>query len=175
MASSNPVLDGHGVLRVKGRALSPPVPFTSSYENDDSPHLWRGRELMIAKVGKVFWIPQQEGSLLWSPPMHCLKEIEYQANESTIGISSDKSHDGLSPCFFLLRSKTFDPLHVELGRSKVRRLWCCLLTCLNTRAVHFEFVRSMGREDFVMFGGYWSEVWQRYQFLLVAKENLNKV
>ena len=106
----------------------------------------------------MFWIPQQEGSLLYSPPMHSLKEFKCKANDSTIGISSDKSHNGLPPCVFLLQNKTFGPLHVKIGRRKVKRLWCCLLTCLNTRAVHFELVHSMDRDDFVMFGGYRTEV-----------------
>ena len=43
---------------------------------------------------------------------------------------------------FLLRNGPFGPLYIKLGGSKVKR-WCCLFTCLNTRAIHLQMVHSM--------------------------------
>ena len=41
----------------------------------------------------------------------------------------------------------FGPLYVKQGRGTAKR-WCSLFTCMNTRAVHFELVQSMGKDDF---------------------------
>ena len=43
----------------------------------------------------------------------------------------------------------FGPLQVKHGRGTAKR-WCCLFTCLNTRAVHLELVQSMNTDDFIM-------------------------
>ena len=42
----------------------------------------------------------------------------------------------------------FGPLYVKQGRGTAKR-WCCLFTCMNTRAVHLELVQSMGKDDFI--------------------------
>ena len=43
----------------------------------------------------------------------------------------------------------FGPLQVKHGRGTAKR-WCCLFTCLNTRAVHLELVQSRNTDDFIM-------------------------
>ena len=50
------------------------------------------------------------------------------------------SYSGMDP---------FGPLYVKHGRSTGKR-WCCLFTCINTRAVHLELLQSMGKDDFIM-------------------------
>lgn len=43
----------------------------------------------------------------------------------------------------------FGPLYVKHGRGTVKR-WCCLFTCLTTRAVHLEVVNSLSTDDFLL-------------------------
>ena len=53
------------------------------------------------------------------------------------------------PPFSYSGKDLFCPLQVKHGRGTARR-WCCLLTCINTRAVHLELVQSMNTDDFLM-------------------------
>ena len=53
------------------------------------------------------------------------------------------------PLFSYSDMDLFGPLYVKHGRGTAKR-WCCLFTCMNSRAVHLELVQSMGTDDFIM-------------------------
>ena len=70
-----------------------------------------------------------------------------------------------NPPFYYVGIDCFGPILVKQGRSEVKR-YCCLYTCLNTRAVHLEKLNSLdvdcflnGFRRFVSRRGHPAKVW----------------
>ncbi|PFX12233.1 hypothetical protein AWC38_SpisGene23847 [Stylophora pistillata] len=165
IVSLNPVLDDHGILRVKGRVTSPPVadaarnqvilprnhPVTAiivRHIRESIGHL--GREHLIAKVREKYWIPQIR-VLARSILARCIlcKRLKAKPMTQQMAPLPKSRMMAYQPPFSYSGMDLFGPLYVKHGRGTAKR-WCCLFTCLNTRAVHLELVQSMSTSDFLL-------------------------
>lgn len=161
----DPMLDDHGVLRVKGRIVNPPVadaarnqailprdhPITAvivRHVHESIGHL--GREHLISRVREKLWIPQIR-VLVRSILGRCLRCKRLNARQIVQQMAPLPRSRMMAyqPPFSYSGMDLFGPLQVKHGRGKAKR-WCCLFTCLNTRAVHLELVQSMNTDDFIM-------------------------
>lgn len=161
----NPMLDDHGVLRVKGRIANPPVadaarnqailprdhPVTAvivRHVHESIGHL--GREHLISRVREKLWIPQIR-VLVRSILGRCLRCKRLNARQIVQQMAPLPRSRMMAyqPPFSYSGMDLFGPLQVKHGRGTAKR-WCCLFTCMNTRAVHLELVQSMNTDDFIM-------------------------
>ena len=165
IVSLNPVLDDHDILRVKGRIVHPPVadaagnqiilprdhPITAMmvrHTHESIGHL--GREHVISKVREKLWIPQIR-VLIRSILGKCIlcKRLNAKPMIQQMAPLPRSRMMAYKPPFSYSGMDLFGPLYVKHGRGTAKR-WCCLFTCMNTRAVHLELVQSMGTDDFIM-------------------------
>ena len=109
-----------------------------------------GREHVISKVREKLWIPQIR-LLIRSILGKCILCKRLNAKPMIQQMAPlPRSHMmAYKPPFSYSGMDLFGPLYVKHGRGTAKR-WCCLFTCMNTRAVHLELVQSMGTDDFIM-------------------------
>jgi hypothetical protein len=165
IASLNPILDSQQVLRVNGRVTTGPtvktttqpliLPRNSHVATLLVTHLHRscghlGREHILAKLREKFWIPQARVLIryLLRRCLVCRKMNARPITQQMAPLPSSRTAV-YEPPFTRTGMDLFGPLHVKHGRGTAKR-WCCLFTCLTTRAVHLEVVNSMNTDDFIM-------------------------
>ena len=165
IVSLNPVLDDHGILRVKGRIVHPPVadaarnqiilprdhPITAMmvrHTHESIGHL--GREHLISKVREKLWIPQIR-VLTRSTLGRCIlcKRLNAKPMIQQMAPLPRSRMMAYKPSFSYSGIDLFGPRYVKHGRSRAKR-WRRLFTCMNTRAAHLELVQSMDTDDFIM-------------------------
>jgi hypothetical protein len=156
--------DEEGLLRVGGRLRNSELtseakhPLLLPKESDVSEMIARhfhvlaghlGLETTRCLVQQEFWILNATKTLK-RLIKSCLKCQKYQAKVGEQYMSDLPSVRVQSerPPFFAVGIDYFGPFEIKRGRSVVKR-WCCLFSCLKTRATHLEVVHSMDTSSFV--------------------------
>ena len=165
LAPLNPVLDSQQVLRVSGRVAFAPTlraitqliilpknqnvaVLLISHIHKSCGHL--GREHVLSKLREKFWIPQAR-VLTRSILRRCLicRKLNSKPLTQQMAPLPSSRTAAYEPPFTHTGMDLFGPLHVKHGRGTAKR-WCCLFTCLTTRAVHLEVVNSLSTDDFIL-------------------------
>ena len=153
IATLNPVLDSQELLRVGGRVTSGPtlrvtaqpllIPKGHHIAALLITHIHRscghlGREHVLSKLREKFWIPQAR-VLIRSILRRCLtcKRLNARPLTQKMAPLPTSRTSVYEPPFTHTGMDLFGPLYVKHGRGTAKR-WCCLFTCLTTRAVHLE-------------------------------------
>ena len=110
-------------------------------------HNHEGVEYVKSVIQQKFWILGLQNVLrsTRSPCVFCHKiraqtKVPFMADLATEGL------DCQSCPFISVGELYFDPFEVKLLRRTMKR-WCCLFTCLTTRAIHIEVVRSLDTDS----------------------------
>ena len=165
IANLNPMLDSRQLLRVNGRVTpGPTLRITTqpliipkdhhvaalliTHIHKSCGHL--GREHVLSRLREKFWIPQARvltRSIL-SRCLTCKRLSSKPLTQQMAPLPTSRSA-AYEPPFTHTGMDLFGPLHVKHGRGTAKR-WCCLFTCLTTRAVHLEVVNSLSTDDFLL-------------------------
>jgi transposase InsO family protein len=161
LRSLDPFLDQDGVLRVGGRfRQSRSVEFQPaivSHKHVVSKLLATefhavahcGVEWVTSEIRRKYWITKIRvvvKSVIRNCFM-CKRLFGRPGDQKMSNLPQERLISG-NPPFTYTGIDCFGPFLIKNGRSEVKR-YCCLFTCLNTRAVHLEKINSMDTDSFL--------------------------
>ena len=163
LATLPPVLV-EGTVRVEGRIRHAPITFEAvhpvilpkdhpvstlivRYYHEILGHA--GREHVLSFIRQHFWIIQARSLVrhVLRRSIDCRKRNELSMTQ----LMDDLPKERLTPYdrpFTYTGVDFFGPFYVKRGRSS-EKVYGCLFTCLNSRAVHIEDVSSLGTDAFI--------------------------
>ena len=158
LAKFSPFFDNTGIIRVGGRikhanlSFEQRHPILLSTKHDlvkvllrdlHLEHNHEGVEYIRSVIQQKFWILGLRNALrsIKSSCVFCRK-LRAQINLPLMADLPAERLDYQSHPFTHVGIDYFGPFEVKLLRRSMKR-WCCLFTCLTTRAVHIEVVRSV--------------------------------
>ena len=159
-----PFLDETGTLRVGGRLKNAEIPFGSKHqiilpggswisklivEHHHKREAEIGLNHLISVIRAQYWIVGCRTLVkrVLKTCFHCKKRNARPRTQLMAPLPSCRLDVGC-PVFFNTGIDYFGPMLVKYGRSKPKR-WCCLFTCMTTRAVHLELAESLTTDDFI--------------------------
>ena len=157
-----PFLDDENVMRLTGRlkhsnlsyeqkhpilldAKHPVTKLLLLHEHQQSNH--EGTEYVRSIIQHQFWIVGLRNALR-SVKYHCItcrKRDAETLKPQMANLPAKRINAYVAP-FTHTGVDYFGPFEVKLLRRTMKR-WCCLFTCLSTRAVHIEVVHSLDTES----------------------------
>ena len=158
LAKFSPFFDNTGIIRVGGRikhanlSFEQRHPILLSTKHDFVKVLLRdlrlehnheGVEYIRSVIQQTFWILglRNASRSIKSSCVFC-RNLRAQINLPLMANLPAERLDYQSHPFTHVGIDYFGPFEVKLLRRSMKR-WCCLFTCLTTRAVHIEVVRSL--------------------------------
>lgn len=162
----SPFLDGHGVLRAGGRLENAHISYDAKHQiilpshhrvttliiescHQEVGHL--GEAYVLSSLRQNYWIIKGKsavrkavGKCFLCKRINALPSNQMMADlpEALARLTPDE------PPFTSVGIDYFGPLYVRQRRSQVKR-YCCLFTCLTTRAVHIEITESLDTDSFI--------------------------
>lgn len=165
LLSLNPFLDESGVIRVGGRLKTAPISHSAKHPiilpkqhhvadmivrqvHATIGHL--GREHVMAKLREEFWIPRARVLIrtILRQCRGCRRIHARPMSQQMAPLPCDRTK-AYEPPFTYTGLDYLGPLYVKHGRGTAKR-WCCLFTCLNTRAIHLELAHTLNTDDFIL-------------------------
>ena len=167
--SLSPFIGKHGLLRVRGRCERQEVPYDqrhplilpqkshitgiiSLYHHEETRH--QGRKVTEGAIRSAgFWIPgsKRRVSTLIKKCTTCRK----LRGTTTTQLMSDLPADCVTPCppFTSIGLDVFGPWEISIrktrGGSVNSKRWAVMFTCLYTRAVHIDILKSMSTSSMI--------------------------
>ena len=159
-----PFLDENGILRVGGRLKNARIPFGSKHqiilpggswvskllaEHHHKTSAEAGLNHLISLLRVQFWIVGSRTMIkrLLRTCFHCRRRNAKLHTPVMAPLPECRLAIGC-PTFYHTGIDYFGPILVKYGRTKPKR-WCCLFTCMTTRAVHLEVAESLSTDDFI--------------------------
>ena len=162
IAALNPVLYGD-FLCVGGRLKHSPLQPSSKWpiilparhpltvlvlqEYHAGSHL--GVEWLVSLIRRKFWVPGLRGTLrgMRSKCVICKRLYNKPMQQIMADLPPDRCTPSGGP-FVRVGVDLCGPFYVRQGRSTVKR-YCCVFTCLVTRAIHLEVLCSLETDSFI--------------------------
>ena len=157
----SPFVDDDGLVRLRGRlkhsglhydrrhpilliAKHPAVAFFIEWAHRQNSN--EGTEFVRSVLQQEFWILGLRNALrrVKARCVICRKRDAQPMQPLMADLPRDRESMGQKP-FATTGVDYFGPLEVKLLRRTMKR-WCCMFTCLVTRAVHIEVVKSLDTE-----------------------------
>ena len=163
IASLDPIIDEHGLVRVGGRlklarvsevncnpCLVPhnhPIARLIARELHNVAHC--GTEWVISEIRKRYWIVRVRTVVksVAHACVPCKKMFASALNQKMAELPPERLEAFNRP-FTFTGMDCFGPFLIKQGRSEVKR-YCCLFTCMNTRAVHLEKLNCLETDSFL--------------------------
>ena len=158
------MLDGEGILRVGGRLENAAISYDAKHQiilpyrhhltnliipkyHQGAGHL--GQEYVLSSLRQLFWIIKGRSAVrrVLSECFLCRK-LGAARGEQLMGNLPKERLIPKNPPFTSVGLDYFGPLHVQQGRSHVKR-YGCVFTCLTTRAVHIEITSTLDTDSFI--------------------------
>jgi hypothetical protein len=165
VAAMSPFLDADGLMRAKGRLRKASLPFVTKHPillHSQHPavelflrqqhivHFHEGVEYLRSVIQQEFWIVRLRSALraIKNSCITCKKQRAQNFSPEMADLPSERLQDHAFP-FASTGVDYFGPFEVKFNRKPWKR-WCCLFTCLTTRAVHIEVVHSLDTDSCLM-------------------------
>ena len=78
------------------------------------------------------------------------KLMRKRACEQRMGQLPSYRTDANNPAFANTALDLFGPFEVKVGRKTIKEAWCCIFTCMTSRAVHLELCTDKSTDTFLM-------------------------
>ena len=162
LAKFSPPSDGKGVIRIRGRIKHATLSFeqrhpillstkhemvNSMLRDSHQEHNYEGVEYVRSGIQQKLWIlalrnalRSIKGQCVFCRKLRAHTKVPFMADLPTERL------DYQSYPFINVGVDYFGPFEFKLLRITMKR-WCCLLTCLTTRAIHIEVLRSLDTDS----------------------------
>ena len=150
IAKLSPFIEEDGTIRVKGRLKHSNLAYNAKHPLLEKAHrdnLHEGTEYVRNMLQHEYWIIGL-GNASRKIKSRCIKCRHRNANPIHPPIA-DLPRERLDEHIFPFTHTGLDyfgPIEVKFLRRTLKR-WCCLFTCLTTRAVHIEVAQSFNTES----------------------------
>ena len=158
----SPFLDKDGLIRAKGRLRKAALPFATKHpillhsyhpavelylRYQHRVHFHEGVEYLRSVIQQDFWMLKLRTALrsIKSSCVQCKKQYASSFSPEMADLPIERLQDHAFP-FASTGVDYFGPFEVKFNRKTWKR-WCCLFTCLTTRAVHIEVVHSLDSDS----------------------------
>jgi hypothetical protein len=78
------------------------------------------------------------------------KRMRKRACEQRMGQLPSYRTDVYHPAFANTALDLFGPFEIKVGRKTIKEAWCCIFTCMTSRAVHLELCMDKSTDTFLM-------------------------
>ena len=167
MQNLTPFVDEYGIWKAKGRMenardlpqeLRNPIILSNSqplvklllqHYHQKLAHC--GYKRLMMEIRRKYWVIglRDIARNLVKACIPC-KLMRKRACEQLMGQLPSCRTDANNPAFANTALDLFGPFEIKLGRKTIKEAWCCIFTCMTSRAVHLELCMDKSTDTFLM-------------------------